>query len=53
MIWEGPPLEAVVERLQQSGIESVVLEPCGNAPDEGDYLTVMRRGIEALRSVRR
>ena len=53
MIWEGPPLRAVVQKLRQSGIESVVLEPCGNVPDEGDYLTVMRRGIEALRSVSR
>ena len=51
MIWEGPPLEATVERLRSSGIESVVLGPCANTPHDGDYPAAMLRGVTALKRI--
>ena len=49
MIWESEPIHASAERLRSLGIESVVFATCANAPDEGDYLTVMRSNVKALR----
>jgi zinc transport system substrate-binding protein len=48
MIWEGEPLETVVTRLAELGVDSVVFDPCGGAPDEGDYLSVMEANVENL-----
>ncbi|MHC5012890.1 MAG: metal ABC transporter substrate-binding protein [Planctomycetota bacterium] len=48
MLWEGEPLEATRTRLETLGIESVVFDPCGNRPESGDYLTVMRANAQAL-----
>lgn len=48
MIWEGEPLDTVVARLTELGVGSVVFDPCGGAPDEGDYLSVMESGVENL-----
>jgi zinc transport system substrate-binding protein len=50
MIWEGEPMQKSVEKLQESGINSLVFDPCGNRPDKGDFLTVMQANIENLRS---
>ena len=41
MVWEGEPLESMVDALAERGISSVVFDPCGNRPGEGDYLSVM------------
>jgi len=41
MVWEGEPLEATVRDLAERGIGSIVFDPCGNRPEEGDYLSIM------------
>ncbi|MHC4130775.1 MAG: metal ABC transporter substrate-binding protein [Planctomycetota bacterium] len=51
MIWEGPPGGDVVEKLRERGVNSVVFSPCGNVPEQGDYLSVMRENIERLKIV--
>jgi zinc transport system substrate-binding protein len=51
MLWEADPLPATKDRLEEMGIRSVVFEPCGNAPEEGDFMTVMRQNVEGLKSV--
>ena len=51
MIWEGEPVKEVVERLKAIGISSVVFDPCGNMPDQGDFMSVMRQNIENLKKV--
>ena len=51
MIWEGDPDPRSVELLRTIGVRSVVFDPCGNIPDEGDFLTAMKRNTEALREV--
>lgn len=48
MLWEGEPGEAIRDRLLGVGIDSVVFDPCGNRPAEGDYLGVMRGNVENL-----
>jgi zinc transport system substrate-binding protein len=48
MIWEGEPLPEIVARLDELGVKSVVFEPCANAPDAGDYLSVMQANVRNL-----
>lgn len=50
-IWEGEPVPEAVAVLKARGLRSVVFEPCGNRPDEGDWLDAVTRGGEALRQV--
>ena len=49
MIWEGDPDKASVEKLKSTGVESLVFDPCGNKPEKGDFLSVMRQNVESLR----
>jgi zinc transport system substrate-binding protein len=51
MVWEGEPLQATVNGLDERGISSVVLSPCGNVPAEGDWLTVMASNAQALEAI--
>ena len=48
MIWEGEPLASVVARLEEHGLTSVVFDPCGNRPDDGDFLSVMGSNVDRL-----
>ena len=48
MIWEGDPLKESVEKLKTIGIQSLVFDPCGNVPDKGDFLDVMKQNVENL-----
>ena len=51
MIWEGPPIEKSVKKLESHGISSTVFNPCGNRPAEGDYLDVMKANVANLKKV--
>jgi zinc transport system substrate-binding protein len=51
MIWEGEPLPEVVEKLKDAGLGSVVFDPCGNVPEQGDFLSVMQQNISNLKTV--
>ena len=51
MLWEGSPLERTEQRLQELGLGSVVFDPCGNRPGEGDLLFVQRANVENLRKI--
>jgi zinc transport system substrate-binding protein len=48
MIWEGSPAGETVAKLRSIGIKSLVFEPCGNVPDQGDFLSVMRENLKNL-----
>lgn len=48
MIWEGEPMQTSVEKLASSGIQSLVFDPCGNVPEEGDFLSVMQQNVRNL-----
>jgi zinc transport system substrate-binding protein len=49
MIWEGEPIKEPVEKLKSLGIQSLVFDPCGNVPDQGDFISVMRQNVENLK----
>ena len=48
MIWEGTPNPSTVDELKKRGLDSVAFDPCGNVPDSGDYLSVMRENLRRL-----
>lgn len=48
VLWEGDPIGANRLGLDQRGVPMVVFDPCGNVPDEGDYLFVMQENIQQL-----
>jgi zinc transport system substrate-binding protein len=49
MVWEGEPERPFLARLKSMGMESLVFDPCGNVPEKGDFLSVMRQNIENLK----
>jgi zinc transport system substrate-binding protein len=49
MIWEGNPIKEPVAKLKSIGINSLVFDPCGNVPDQGDFLSVMWKNVENLK----
>ena len=49
MIWEGNPIKTSSDGLKSLGIASLVFDPCGNEPEKGDFLTVMRQNMENLK----
>ncbi len=49
MLWEEEPTGETDERLRGLGLESVVFDPCGNVPDQGDFLATMRQNVQNLR----
>ena len=49
MIWEGNPTKQSAERLKAISVDSLVFNPCGNTPDQGDFLSVMRQNVENLK----
>lgn len=51
MIWEGEPLEVTVEKLRSMGINSIVFNPSGNVPQQGDFLRVMLENANNLKIV--
>lgn len=51
MIWEADPIAESKKQLHDLGIETVVFAPAGNAPQSGDYLSVMRHNVENLSSI--
>lgn len=48
MIWEGKPAPESVTRLRSMGIDSLIFDPCGNRPGEGDFLSVMQQNVQNL-----
>ena len=51
MIWEGQTASASVQRLKEMEIESLSYAPCANIPVSGDFMGVMRRNINNLKTV--
>jgi zinc transport system substrate-binding protein len=51
MLWEGAPLEETVSILEGMEVGSVVFDPCGNTPETGDLLSVMRENISNLERI--
>jgi zinc transport system substrate-binding protein len=50
MIWEGEPNASSAAKLKSMGINSLVFDPCGNTPVQGDFLSVMQQNAENLKA---
>jgi len=48
MIWEGEPNPENIQRLRNMGVDSMVFDPAGNRPQDGDFLDVMRQNVKNL-----
>jgi zinc transport system substrate-binding protein len=53
MIWEATPAEATVRRLEALGVRSIAYSPCANAPEQGDFLSVMHRNAASFEALLR
>ena len=51
MVWEDQPLATSISFLDENSIKSVVFNPCGNIPENGDFLTVMKDNIIEFKKV--
>ena len=51
MLWEAPPNAETVEQLRARGVNCLVFKPCGNVPEDGNYLEIMRENAEELKRV--
>ena len=51
MIWEGEPSSDITAKLSELGVRSVVLDPCAGTPDSGDFASVMKLNMAALKTV--
>lgn len=47
-IWEDKPLEKIVTKLDELNVSGVVFSPCANAPESGDFMTVMHENLNLL-----
>ncbi|QBG47938.1 zinc ABC transporter substrate-binding protein [Verrucomicrobia bacterium S94] len=52
MLWEDDPLPQVKQALAEKGIKSIVFNPCGNRPDDGDFMTVMQANLAAVKTIK-
>jgi zinc transport system substrate-binding protein len=51
MIWEAQPISEIRQKLESMDIGVVVFRPCANRPPQGDFMDVMKRNIENLKTV--
>jgi zinc transport system substrate-binding protein len=51
MIWEAEPDTEIVALLKSNWMNSIVFDPCGNAPQAGDFMSVMQNNVENLKLV--
>ena len=40
---------SIVEELKKIGLDSLTFDPCGNVPDKGDFMSVMRQNIQNIK----
>jgi len=51
LLFEGEPHAEAEARLRELGIRTVVVEPAGNRPSQGDWLTTMRANADRVAAV--
>ena len=49
MIWEANPNSETVTQLKTMGINSLVFASVANAPDQGDFLSIMQKNMKTLK----
>ncbi len=48
LLWEAEPLRQTAARLETLGVKSLVYDPCADAPEKGDFLSVAGANAQAL-----
>ena len=48
MLWEDEPCAEAKKLMADTGLETVVFDPCEQPPEKGDYLSVMRDNLARL-----
>ena len=48
LFWEAEPLPQTAARLEALGVKSLVYDPCADAPEKGDFLSVAGANAQAL-----
>jgi zinc transport system substrate-binding protein len=51
MIWEGEPSPEIRAKLTAQGIQSIVFDPCAGTPEGGEFTSVMKLNMAALKTV--
>jgi zinc transport system substrate-binding protein len=51
MLWEGEPATETVLKLEALGIKSIVFSPVSNAPEVGDFMSIMHENVERLKTI--
>ena len=51
-IWEDTPLASSVTALEELGITSVVVDPMGNRPQQGDFLDGLKNNLAQLHTLK-
>lgn len=51
MLWEAEPLAEVRDELTRRGVEALVFRTLEMAPDQGDFMSVMRDNVTALKRI--
>jgi hypothetical protein len=47
--WEAQPTDASLARMGQIGLTSAVVTPLANAPQSGDFVSVMGNNLDQIR----
>lgn len=50
MLWENSPLQEIESKLSEFKVNIAVFSPCSNAPENGDYLSVMNSNLKNLKN---
>lgn len=48
MVWEGKPAAGSSERVSSLGLTSIVFDPCGNKPEQGDWLSTLKTDVSEI-----
>ncbi len=48
MIWEGEPMDEIRTKLEKLNVLISVFHPCGNKPESGNFIDIMKANVERL-----
>ena len=51
LIWESTPTEGIDVLNEKLGVSNHVVDPCGNIPDSGDFISVFERNVQVLQEI--
>ena len=51
MIWEGKPTAENLDYIRSLGLKNIVIEPCMNRPEYGDFITKMQENLKIYKNL--